>query len=570
LQQCQLTALLTPDDADACVRAYELFEPTGAVLEIALRTDAALDGIAAVRRRHPEATLLAGTVLTAAQAEQAIALGASGVVSPDYFPPVVQACVAHDVMCIPGGLGDVGKQLVQKGELYGCTLPELRTRHPYQWVHKLFPVTAGGALLVDVAAAWQAVYPGLTVVYTGGVKAEHLAEIMRRDPRAIICGSALTRRIDEVEATTAETQRWLRIIHAGAPEPSPVATAPTTDERAAVVTFGEIMLRLTPPAGRRLGQATSFEASFGGAEANVAVSLAQWGVASRFVTVVPDQPLGQAAVNALRSHGVDASHVLRRGTRLGLYYLEAGAAQRPSQVIYDRAHSAIAELEPGQIDCDAVLQGAGWLHCSGITPALSASAAAATREIVQAAKRAGLTVSLDINYRAKLWSPERAREVLTSLLPCVDILLGNEDDATRVFGLQATQSGAKDGLLDAAAYRSVAEELVKRFRLKLVAITLRESLSASDNRWSACVHDGREFHVSRSYPIHVVDRVGTGDAFAAGLIYALRAGRRPQDALEFAVAASCLKHTIPGDFNLVSVAEVEALVGGAASGRIQR
>ena len=570
LQQSRLTALLTPASVDACVRAYESFESTGVVLEIALRTDAALDGIAAVRRRYPDALLLAGTVLTAAQAERAIAAGAAGVVSPDYFPAVVQACVAHDVICIPCGLGDVGKQLVQKADLYGCTLPELRTRHPYQWVHKLFPVTAGGALLIDVAAAWQAVYPDLAVVYTGGVRADHLAEIVRRDPRAIICGSALTRRIDDVEALKAETQRWLRIIHGGATEPAPTAASPAASDRTAVVTFGEIMLRLTPPHGRRLGQTTSFEASFGGAEANVAVALAQWGVAARFVTAVPDQPLGQAALNALRSHGVNTQHVLRQGTRLGLYYLEAGAAQRPSRVIYDRAHSAIAELEPGQIDCAAVLSGADWLHWSGITPALGASAAAATREVVQAAKQAGLTVSLDLNYRAQLWSPERAREVLTPLMQYVDILLGNEDDAAQVFGLKAARTDVAAGSLDAAAYCGVCEELLKRFGLKLVAISLRESLSASDNRWSACLHDGHEFHVSRSYPIHVVDRVGSGDAFAAGLIYALRIGRRHRDALEFAVAASCLKHTIPGDFNLVSAAEVEALAAGAATGRIQR
>jgi 2-dehydro-3-deoxygluconokinase len=523
-----------------------------------------LDGIAAVCRRHPDALLLAGTVLTAAQAEQAIAAGAAGVVSPDYLAPVVQMCVTHDIMCIPGGLGDVGKQLVQKAELYGCSLAELHRRHPYQWVHKLFPVMAGGAPLVDVAAAWQAVYSDLTVVYTGGVTADHLAEIIRRDPRAIICGSALTCRIDEAGATKAETQRWLHVIHGGAPRPAPVAVAPGARGQPAVVTFGEIMLRLTVPHGRRLSQAASFEASFGGAEANVAVALAQWGIPSRFVTVVPDQPLGSAALDALRAHGVDTLHVLRQGKRLGLYYLEPGAAQRPAQVIYDRMNSAVAELAPGQIDWDAVLQGADWLHCSGITPALSASAAEVTREAMASAKRAGLTVSLDVNYRAKLWSPARAREVLTPLMQYVDIVLGNEDDAAQVFGLRAAAP------LDAGAYCNVAAELLARFAVKTVAITLRESLSASDNRWSACLHDGQEFHVSRSYPIHVVDRVGSGDAFAAGLIYALRAGRSSRDALEFAVAASCLKHTIPGDFNLVSVAEVEALAAGAATGRIQR
>ena len=333
LRHYRLTALLAPQSPEACVAAYELFEPLGVVLEIALRTSAALDGIAAVRRRHPNALLLAGTVLTASQAEQAIAAGAAGIVSPDYLPPVVQVCVARDVMCVPGGLGDVGKQLAQKAEGYGCTLAELRKHHPYQWVHKLFPVTAGGALLVDVAAAWQAVYPELTVMYTGGVTFERLAEIVRRDPRAIICGSALTRRIEDAQATAAEAQRWLDVIHgraSGTPQHAPRTTAAQpTPAAGAVVTLGEIMLRLTPPPGRRFSQAGSLDASFGGAEANVAVALAQWGVPSRFVTAVPDQALGHAAIEALRAHGVDTNHVLRHGTRLGLYYLEQGAAQRP-------------------------------------------------------------------------------------------------------------------------------------------------------------------------------------------------------------------------------------------------
>jgi 2-dehydro-3-deoxygluconokinase len=574
LRHYRLTALLAPQSPEACVAAYELFEPLGVVLEIALRTSAALDGIAAVRRRHPNALLLAGTVLTASQAEQAIAAGAAGIVSPDYLPPVVQVCVARDVMCVPGGLGDVGKQLAQKAEGYGCTLAELRKHHPYQWVHKLFPVTAGGALLVDVAAAWQAVYPELTVMYTGGVTFERLAEIVRRDPRAIICGSALTRRIEDAQATAAEAQRWLDVIHgraSGTPQHAPRTTAAQpTPAAGAVVTLGEIMLRLTPPPGRRFSQAGSLDASFGGAEANVAVALAQWGVPSRFVTAVPDQALGHAAIEALRAHGVDTNHVLRHGTRLGLYYLEQGAAQRPARVIYDRMNSAIAELPPGKVDWNPVFDGADWLHCTGITPALSPSTAELTRQALKSAKRAGLTVSFDLNYRAKLWPPQRAREILTPLMQHVDVLICNEEDAAQVFGIHAGNSDVAAGKLDAEAYRNVAEQLLSRFGFKAVAITLRENLSASDNRWSACLHDSKEFYISRCYPIHVVDRVGAGDAFAAGLIYAWRAGREPRQALEFAVAASCLKHTIAGDFNLVSVAEVEALAAGAAAGRIQR
>jgi 2-dehydro-3-deoxygluconokinase len=573
LKRSRLVALLTPANAEACVRAYETLQPLGVVLEIGLRTDAALEGLAAVRKRDPEALLLAGTVLTAAQAEQAIAVGAAGIVSPDYLPPVVQTCAAQDVLCVPGGLGDVGKQLAQKAEIYGCAIDELRRRYPYQWVHKLFPAMAGAPGTLDMVAAWKAVYENLTVVYTGGVTADNLHEILRRDADAIICGSALTHQIDDAEATKAEAERWLAIIHG--PRKTPAARqrrAATRRVRAGqtVVTFGEIMLRLSPPHGQRLTQATSFEACFGGAEANVAVALAQMGVRSRFVTAVPEHAIGQAAVNALRSLGVETRGVLRQGRRLGIYYLEPGAAQRPSQVIYDRADSSISELRPGQVDWEALLQDARWFHWSGITPALSANAARVLAEALAIAKRNGATVSVDLNYRVKLWSPQRAREVMTPLMDYVDIAIGNEEDAARIFGLRAGDSDAAAGQLDVAAYQAVTEGLIERFGLRMAAITLRESLSATENRWSACLHDGQRFLQSRQYMVHVVDRVGSGDAFAAGLIGALIAGKEAPAALEFAVAASCLKHSIRGDFNRVSVAEIEALAAGDASGRIRR
>jgi 2-dehydro-3-deoxygluconokinase len=574
LKHNRLVALLAPTDAEACVRAYEALHPLGVVLEIGLRTDTALDGIAAVRKRHPDALLLAGTVMTAQQAEQAIAAGAAGIVSPDYFPAVVQGCVARDVMCIPGGLGDVGKQLAQKAELYGCSPAELRTRHPHQWVHKLFPAMGGAPGTLELPAAWRAVYEGLTVVYTGGVTADNLHEILCRDPDAIVCGSALTRNTDDPQAMATEAQRWLATIRGEqvqrtAPSPAVTPTRPPGEEPL-VVTFGEIMLRLATPVGRRLSQAAGFEASFGGAEANVAVALASCGMNTRFVTAIPDHPVGQAVINTLRGFGVDTSHILRQGKRLGVYYLEQGASQRPSQVIYDRAGSAIAELRPGQLDWDAAFTGARWFHFTGITPALSESATQVTAEAVRAAKRAGATVSVDLNYRAKLWSCERAREVLTPLMEFVDIAIGNEEDAANVFGLHAGGSDVAAGRLEVEAYRDVAAQMITRFKLDMAAITLRESISASENRWSACLCDGKEFFHSRTYSIHVLDRVGSGDAFAAGLIHALISGKSPADALEFAVAAACLKHSIRGDFNLVSVPEIEALAAGDTTGRVRR
>jgi len=342
------------------------------------------------------------------------------------------------------------------------------------------------------------------------------------------------------------------------------------EQRGGVVTFGEIMLRLSPPAGSRFRQAAEFDVNYGGAEANVAASLALWGIDSRYVTALPESDLGQAAVDKLRSLGVDTSHILRRGDRIGIYFLEHGASQRPSRVIYDRAGSAISRLAPGAVDWDAAFAGAVWFHWTGITPALSESAAEVTLEAVRAAKRLGLTVSADLNYRSKLWSRDRAASVMTPLMEFVDVLVGNEEDAASVFGSKAGESDVERGALDLAAYEDVCRQLVERFDLRMAAITLRESHSASENTWSACLHDGHQFLRGPSHRIRLVDRVGAGDAFTAGLIYATLTGRSAQQALEFAIAASCLKQTISGDFNLVSVTEVEALAAGAAAGRIKR
>ncbi|MBC7083726.1 MAG: sugar kinase [Firmicutes bacterium] len=337
-----------------------------------------------------------------------------------------------------------------------------------------------------------------------------------------------------------------------------------------VVTFGEIMLRLSPPGYQRFVQASSFEATYGGGEANVAVSLANYGLDAYFVSKVPSHEIGQCAVNALRRLGVHTDYILRGGERLGIYFCETGASQRPSKVIYDRAHSSIAEVEPGEFDWPTILKGASWFHFTGITPALGDNVAAATLEALKVAKSMGVKVSVDLNYRKKLWSPEKANRVMTELMKYVDVAIGNEEDAEKVFGIKAEASDVAKGELSVEGYRNVASELVERFGFEMVAITLRESLSASDNNWSAMMYDGHEFYQSRKYRVHIVDRVGGGDSFAAGLIYTLLTGASSKEALEFAAAASCLKHSIPGDFNLVSVPEVLMLAGGDASGRVQR
>ena len=338
------------------------------------------------------------------------------------------------------------------------------------------------------------------------------------------------------------------------------------------ITFGEIMLRLKSPGHERLFQSPVLEASFGGGEANVAVALANYGLSAAFVTLLPANPIGDACLGELRRFGVDTSLIQRVPGRMGTYYLEAGANQRPSKVIYDRAHSAIAEAGSGAINWDEVFDGAEWFHISGITPAISAGAADLSLESVKAAKAKGITVSCDFNYRGKLWKWEKsAPEVMPDLVRYVDIGIANEEDCQKSLGIDSDVDVA-GGDLDTAKYERLTQKMLESFpNLAAIAITLRESHSADHNSWSACMRDRTAFYLSRKYEItDIVDRVGGGDAFASGLIYGLQSLETKADALEFAVAASCLKHSIPGDLNRVGPAEVEALLGGDASGRVQR
>jgi 2-dehydro-3-deoxygluconokinase len=339
---------------------------------------------------------------------------------------------------------------------------------------------------------------------------------------------------------------------------------------ARILAFGEIMLRLNPPGFERLGQATRLEMRFGGGEANVAVSCVQLGHEAAFVTALPDHEIGDACIARLRAHGVDTRGIVRRPGRIGIYFLENGASQRGSKVLYDRAGSVAAVLGPEAYDWPALLQGCAWFHTTGITPAISDHAAEAAGQAMRAARAAGATVSFDLNYRKKLWSREKARKTVEPLLASVDLLIGNEEDAKDVLGIEARHTDVQSGAVDRAAYREVCETIRDRYGVGRVAITLRESESASVNHWSAALLDGDAYHVSRRYTIQVVDRVGAGDSFCGGLIVALLDGRSTPDALEFAVAASCLKHTIPGDFNFVTRAEVDALLQGGGSGRVQR
>jgi 2-dehydro-3-deoxygluconokinase len=339
-----------------------------------------------------------------------------------------------------------------------------------------------------------------------------------------------------------------------------------------IVTFGEIMLRLSPPGFERFLQSPAFVATFGGAEANVAVGLAQFGLESWYVTRLPAHAIGEAAVKALRAEGVRTDAIVRGGRRVGVYFTEGGASQRPSVVIYDRAHSAVSEMTPGEVDWPRLFGDAAWFHVTGITPALGSNAQASARAAVAAAHAAGVKVSLDLNFRKKLWSEREAQAVMPSLAGGAHLLIANEEDLQSMLGVEVANTEVAGGRLDVHAYRAAAERVARDLGVAFVAITLRESLSASDNGWSAVLWDAasKTFHRSQRYDVRLVDRIGGGDSFAAGLIYALVTGRAPEAALRFAVAASALKQTIPGDFNRVSVEEADRLAGGDASGRVQR
>lgn len=337
-----------------------------------------------------------------------------------------------------------------------------------------------------------------------------------------------------------------------------------------IITFGEIMMRLDPPGYQRFLQAESFQVSYAGGEANVAVSLANYGLDSSFVSKVPATEIGQSAVNALRRYGVGTEHMLRGGNRLGIYFVEKGASQRPSKVIYDRAHSAISEVTDGEFDWDTIFADADWFHWTGITPALGGELPEICLEACRKAKEHGVKISCDLNYRKKLWTREKAGEIMSQLMPYVDVCIANEEDAKDVFGIEAENTDIEGGTLNHEGYISVAKQLTERFGLEKAAITLRSSISASDNEWAAMLYsDGKAFFSPR-YMVRIIDRVGGGDSFGGALIYSLISGKSPQDVIDFATAASCLKHSIERDFNLVSVSEVESLAAGNASGRVQR
>ncbi len=527
-------------------------------VEVTFRTAQAEEAIRRIANAVPEILVGAGTVLTIEQVDKALAAGAKFIVAPGFNPKVVEHCLALDLPVLPGCSNPTDIELALS---FGLD------------VVKFFPAENLGG--TGMLRALSGPYGGIKFIPTGGVNEKNVNDYLSL-PCVIACGGTWmvksdlinTGDFDAIESLARES--LTAVNHKAVADSAPVVKARKLPYKGKVVTFGEIMLRLAPEGYYRFVQAESFGATYGGGEANVAISLANYGLDARFITKLPSHEIGQAAINSLRRYGVDVSEIVRGGKRVGIYYLEKGASQRASKVIYDRAGSAIAEAVPADFDWAKIFTGACWFHFTGITPALGDNVAEICLEACKEAKRSGLTVSCDLNYRKNLWTREKASKVMGELMHYVDVCIANEEDAKDVFGIAAEGTDITGGKLNHEGYKSVAKQLADRFGFEKVAITLRGSISANDNNWAGMLYDGNQFYFSKNYSVHIVDRVGGGDSFGAGLIYSFMQGKTSQDALEFAVAASCLKHSIEGDYNLVSVDEVARLAGGDASGRVQR
>lgn len=566
IKECKMIPVIALDNvSDAKPLAKALYEGGLPCAEVTFRREGADLCIKAMKEEYPDMLVGAGTVLNIEQADLALEAGAEFIVSPGLDEKIVSYCLERGVCVIPGvsTASDVAKA-------YSLGLRTV----------KFFPAEAAGG--VKMLKALSAPYNMMTFMPTGGISRDNMASYYALK-NVIACGGSFmidAKAIKEgnfgkIKELTEKVVKDIKVIFGGSDEncentgiDKKIDLSGLSDRK--VITFGELMLRLAPEGYLRFVQADAFEATFGGGEANVSISLANFGKDTSFVTKLPSHEIGQMAVNSLRKYGVDTSLIVRGGNRVGIYYLEKGASQRASKVIYDRAGSAIAEAQRSDFDWDKIFEGAGWFHFTGITPALSEELAEICLEACKKAKEKGIIVSCDLNYRNKLWSKEKAGEVMDKLCRYVDVCISNEEDANDVFKIKAPDTDVTAGEINSEGYKYVAEELKKRFGFSYVAITLRESISASDNRWGAMLYDGNGFYFSKKYNVHIVDRVGGGDSFGAGLIYSLTNNKGPQETIEFAVAASCLKHSIEGDYNFVSTDEVNKLAKGDASGRVQR
>ncbi len=569
LGELKIVPVIKLDDAKQAVPLARALSDNGLpVAEITFRTDAAEESIRLIHKALPDMLVGAGTVLTMEQLKRAIDAGARFIVSPAFNPEIVSYCADSGIPMLPGcaSPSDVDRALQ-----VGLTTV------------KFFPAEQLGGLKTIKAIA--APYPMMRFVPTGGISASNLSDYLGYE-KVLACGGSWMVPADKLRAGDFDgIGALVRSAVSAAHGRTEARASINADGHAThapdnglcpmkgkVLSFGEIMLRLKAPGQERFFQSPQFEATFGGGEANVAVSLANYGMDAAFLTVLTDNVIGDACLGELKRFGVDVSRVVRTPGRMGIYYLEGGANQLPSRVIYDRADSALALADHSQLNWDTVFENVGWFHITGITPAISKNAMELSLEAVRQAKKRRVKVSCDLNYRKNLWKyGMSAVTVMRELVKYVDIAIANEEDCQKALGI-TTDVTVEDGVLDRKKYEALCEAVLKEYpNMQSIAITLRESHSASSNGWAACMHDRSKFYVSRKYEItHIVDRVGGGDSFAGGLIYGLGRYTDKQQALEFAVAASCLKHSISGDFNRVSVSDVEKLMSGDGSGRVQR
>ena len=553
-----LPVIAIPSLETAVPLARALVKGGISAIEVTLRTPCALDAIAAIRKAFPAMAIGAGTILEEGQVVAARRAGADFLVSPGLDPVIVRAAQAAGMPIVPGVTNP--SEITAAVKMGLCLL-------------KFFPSEANGG--ISALTLMHGPFPEVRFVPTGGMTMQNIGSYLAKEFVAA-CGGSYMAKSADVKAgawdkIAAACARCVDIARRARAPARGGKTFPRQKRLTAFVGFGDFLLRLSPPGYRRFSQASTFETYYTGAEANVCASLAVMGARARFVTRVPDNPIAETGLGELRRLCVDVSHVVRGGERLGLYYVEKGASQRPSKVVYDRMHSGVTTASRRDFDWARIMKGASHFHFTGITPALGGELPAIVADACRAAKKAGAVISCDLNYRKNLWSPQEARRTMTRLLPQVDYLIANEEDAEKVLDIKADDSDVTGGRLSRDGYVDVARRLVAAYpNLKAVAITLRRSISASDNVWGAMLYAGGRAFFSRDYNVHIVDRVGGGDSFAAGLVYALGSGYGPQEVVEFAAAASCLKHSIELDVNLSTLDEIKRLTSGDGSGRVQR
>lgn len=562
IAECGILPVIKIEELSKAVPLAEALRKGGInAIEVTARNAIAFDAIREIKAAFPDMAVGAGTIRSTELVDQALSAGADYCVMPGFSREIVSYCLKMGLPCVPGTTSPTE---IEEASALGLS------------VLKFFPAEANGG-----AAALKLLngpYPGIRWVPTGGVGFNNIDRYLSLKCVAA-CGGSYMAKSDVIkngdwEKITEECRKAVRIADQARGKSAPFCDravyAGKKAEGDKIVGFGDMLVSLNPEGYRRFLQTDAFRVNYTGAEANVLASLSIFGLRTEFVTRLPDNPIASAAVANLRKVNMGTEKIVYGGERIGVIYTERGASQRPSKVVYDRKFTSIATAQPSDFDWDKIFEGAGWFHFTGITAALSDSTAACCLEACRKAKEKGITISCDLNYRKNLWSEQKARSVMEELVSYVDVLIANEEDADKVLGIRSADTDVETGKLNREGYVDVARQICDKFGVKKVGITLRRSLSASDNAWSAMLFDGKEAFFSREYMVHIVNRVGGGDSFTAGLIYSLVNDYDPQKAIEFAAAASCLKHSIEEDFNLVSVTEVEALAAGNGSGRVQR